>query len=136
MIGVRFMSLNLTSNTDPSKLTSTISREPQVLPVRPLSAPGIQNTPWSTLQDKRPSSGPMPQWDCCKTPRSRHSSQHYRSLLSVSEDNVGETKRRNRYFATVPQSQKRSIPSSGTGDAATKTGPRVLNVTRDCCKTG
>ena len=41
-------------------------------------------------------------WDCCKTPRSRHSSQHYRSLLSVSEDNVGETKRRNRYFATVP----------------------------------
>ena len=40
--------------------------------------------------------------DCFKTPRSRHSSQHYRSLLSVSEDNVGETKRRNRYFATVP----------------------------------
>ena len=28
-------------------------------------------------------------WDCCKTPRSRHSSQHYRSLLSVSEFNVG-----------------------------------------------
>ena len=24
-----------------------------------------------------------------ETPRSRHSSQHYRSLLSVSEDNVG-----------------------------------------------
>ena len=44
------------------------------------------------------------QWDCCKTPRSRHSSQHYWSLLSVSEDNVGETKRRNRRFATVPQS--------------------------------
>ena len=106
VIGVRFMSLNLTSNTDPSKLTSTISREPQVLPVRPLSAPGIQNTPWSTLQDKRPSSGPMPQWDCCKTPRSRHSSQHYRSLLSVSEDNVGETKRRNRYFATVPSNKQ------------------------------
>ena len=40
--------------------------------------------------------------DCCKTPRTRHSSQHYRSLLSVSEDNVGETKRRNRCFATVP----------------------------------
>jgi len=40
--------------------------------------------------------------DCFKTPRSRHSSQHYRSLLSVSEDNVGETKRRNRYFATIP----------------------------------
>ena len=43
--------------------------------------------------------------DCCKTPRSRHSSQHYRRLLSVSEDNVGETKRRNRYFATVPGSK-------------------------------
>ena len=42
-------------------------------------------------------------WDCFKPPRSRHSSQHYRSLLSVSEDNVGETKRRNRYFATVPK---------------------------------
>ena len=41
-------------------------------------------------------------WDCCKTPRSRHSSQHYRSLLSVSEENIGETKRRNRSFATVP----------------------------------
>ena len=40
--------------------------------------------------------------DCCKTPRTRHSSQHYRSLLSVSEDNVGETKRRNRCFVTVP----------------------------------
>jgi hypothetical protein len=45
----------------------------------------------------------LPKGDCCKTPRSRHSSQHYRSLLSVSEDNVGETKRRNRYFATVPK---------------------------------
>ena len=31
-----------------------------------------------------------------------HLSQHYRSLLSVSEDNVGETKRRYRCFATVP----------------------------------
>ena len=38
----------------------------------------------------------------CKTPRSRHSSQHYWNLLSVSEDIVGETKRRNRSFATVP----------------------------------
>ena len=48
-------------------------------------------------------------WDCCKTTRSRHSSQHYRSLLSVSEDNGGETKRRNRYFATVPLSKENAV---------------------------
>jgi len=34
------------------------------------------------------------QRDCCKTPRSRHFRQHYLSLLSVSEDNVGETKQK------------------------------------------
>ena len=58
-------------------------------------------------------------WDCCKTPGSRHSSQHYRSLISVSEDNGGETKRRNRVFATVPMGQVmpwipyERIPSDG-----------------------
>ena len=37
------------------------------------------------------------------------SSQHYRSLLSLSEDNVGETKRRNRYFAAVPSKSDNGI---------------------------
>ena len=49
-------------------------------------------------------------WDCCKTPRSRHSSQHYRRLLSVNEFNVGETKRRNKYFATVPSCKPARFP--------------------------
>ena len=82
VIGVLFMSLNLMQ----PKNTQTAG--PRVLPVRPLSAPGIQNTrSLYNSQGKRPSSAP------------------------------------------TPRSQAGSIPSAGTGDAATKTGPRVLNVT-------